>query len=509
MQDVPSELLDHPTEEVVSRFVEGALEGEELARFEEHTVECVACRSLLLALSEDDDGRAGERGNTLPLPPSEGAAGAPALLPPGRLVGGRFRIVRLLGRGGMGTVYEAIHSNGRRVALKVLHAHLRSDPEIARRFVREGHATNRIDHPGVVTIVDDGTTDDGSPFLVLELLLGRSLAALVHEKGPRPWTELERLLEEALSILEHAHAAGVVHRDVKPENFFLTEDGRLKLLDFGIARVAEPSTHATEVGTSLGTPAFMSPEQARGDSRSVDARSDLFSLAATFIWLASGKRLFEADNGRNLAYRIASEEAPPVHALCRTIPRRAARVLERALRRRPEDRFESARGFREALRAPARSPIVLPIGISALVLLVVSVLLRERWGGATVVNHEAARGAEAERSSESPRPTESVTPLSTTSSGETLGSKEPGPALSPTAAPSSSAERRGGEPPSPQSLALRRARPSGAHATLASSAGAAASTASTAASTPSAPALVSAPSAPTAAGSVDYYGFRR
>ncbi|MBK8938500.1 MAG: serine/threonine protein kinase [Polyangiaceae bacterium] len=200
------------------------------------------------------------------------------LLTAGEVLDGKWRIEGELGRGGMGSVYAALHvRNQRRVAIKVLHGELAHDPEQRERLHREGFASNRVDHPGVVAILDDGYTAGGASYLVMERLEGQPLDALADQQGGL--LSLEQVLDLGarwLDVVAAAHAVGVVHRDLKPENVFLTSAGVLKVLDFGLASVRDEGARRrlTATGVPMGTPAFMPPEQALALWDQVDARSD-------------------------------------------------------------------------------------------------------------------------------------------------------------------------------------------------------------------------------------------
>ena len=199
------------------------------------------------------------------------ASAAEALV--GRLFCDKWRIERLLSAGGTASVYLASHRNGKRVAIKVLRAELAADPRMKARFLREGYLANRVDHESAVSVIDDGTTNDGIVFLVMELLDGVNLEKLSRETRRDP-SEVAYVIDGLLDVLAAAHANGIVHRDIKPGNVFLTTRGKVKLLDFGIARLREASSpmNQTRTGSVLGTPGFMAPEQARGRWTEVDAR---------------------------------------------------------------------------------------------------------------------------------------------------------------------------------------------------------------------------------------------
>ncbi len=158
----------------------------------------------------------------------------------GQLLNGKWQVDRLLDVGGMGAVYVATHRNGRRAAIKVLHARFGRDPEVRKRFLREGYVANKLGHPGAVAILDDDISEDGSPYLVMELLDGESLSAWIHRVGGRlPVSEVLAIAGQVLEVLRVAHDTNIVHRDIKPANIFVTSTGHAKLLDFGLARIRD------------------------------------------------------------------------------------------------------------------------------------------------------------------------------------------------------------------------------------------------------------------------------
>jgi serine/threonine-protein kinase len=273
----------------------------------------------------------------------------------GTVLRGKYRIVGVLGIGGMASVYSAVHRNGSRVAIKVLHEEVSIRADARARFLREGYAANRIGHPGAVQILDDDTADDGAAFLVMELLRGETLRARAERAGGKlPWREVLALGRQLLDVLVAAHARGVVHRDIKPDNLFLTTSRALKVLDFGIARVEDDlGAHATATGTRLGTPAYMPPEVALGRTAEIDARSDVWSAGATLFMLLSGRAVHDGESSAEVAVRAATMPAPPLGSVIEGVPPEVAAIVDRALRFRREDRWPSARAMLDAIDAAA------------------------------------------------------------------------------------------------------------------------------------------------------------
>jgi serine/threonine protein kinase len=271
----------------------------------------------------------------------------------GRLLSGRWRVGKLLGRGGMSAVYVATHRNGKAVAIKVLHPNLAGNPRSLRRFLREGYIANRVGHDGVVSVLDDDVTEDGTVFLVMDLLEGMTLEECARERGGTlTLGEVLAVFAVVLEILGAAHAKGIVHRDVKPSNVFLTAKGAVKLLDFGIARLRETSPSATSTGTGsvLGTPGFIAPEQAGGRWDAVDARTDLWSLGATMFRLLTGRFVHEGETTYESIMAAATRDAPSVASVDPSLPPGLIDLLDRALRRDPRDRWQSAMEMQAAVR---------------------------------------------------------------------------------------------------------------------------------------------------------------
>ncbi|HTJ80617.1 MAG TPA: serine/threonine-protein kinase, partial [Polyangiaceae bacterium] len=209
----------------------------------------------------------------------------------------KWHIDKVLGVGGMGAVFACTHkNNGTRAAIKVLHVEYSRVDDVRDRFLREGRIANRVEHPARVAVVDDGVSDVGEPFLVMELLEGMTLAELFRRGGGR--MSLEKMLgvfDTVLDLLSKCHDLDIVHRDIKPANIFLVKDGHVKVLDFGVARMREPEAgvEATRAGIALGTASFIAPEQALGVDK-VDGRADLFSVGACLYAGVVGERLHHA-----------------------------------------------------------------------------------------------------------------------------------------------------------------------------------------------------------------------
>jgi len=266
----------------------------------------------------------------------------------------KWRIEALLGIGGMAAVYRATHRNGHSVAIKILRRELAGEAGLVRRFVREAYAANAVEHPSAAQVMDNDVTDDGIPFLVMELLRGEPLDVRVKRLGGKlPIPEVARLVAELLDGLASAHQKGIIHRDIKPQNLFVLENGNLKILDFGIARLGATAgdENATQLGSVLGTPGFMAPEQARGRTDLVDAQTDLWAVGATMFFLLSGKPVHV---GGTLNERLAAAMTQRARSLAEVapdLPEAIVTVVDRALAFEKEARWESAAEMRRALEA--------------------------------------------------------------------------------------------------------------------------------------------------------------
>jgi eukaryotic-like serine/threonine-protein kinase len=254
------------------------------------------------------------------------------------LIGGRYELEKHVGSGGMSRVYRA-HDRllERTVALKILHEHYSQDDEYVERFRREARAVAQIAHPNVVTVIDRGE-HEGRQFIVFEYVDGENLKQLVEREGALPIRQVIQLGLQVASALASAHERGVVHRDVKPQNVLLSEDGLPKVTDFGIARSADVES-VTLTGTVMGTSEYLSPEQARGEA--VDVRSDVYSLGAILYELCTGRVPFAGENPVSIAMRHLHEPVPSVRERRRDVPRRLEAAIRRALAKDPEERFAS------------------------------------------------------------------------------------------------------------------------------------------------------------------------
>ena len=264
-----------------------------------------------------------------------------------RTIGGRYRLARRIGRGGMATVYEARDTQlGRSVAIKVMRSELRDNARFLRRFAAEARRAASVSHPHVAAVYDVGT--DPEPYIVMELVEGGDLAALVRRVGRVAPERAARLVADAADALAAAHASGLVHRDIKPGNILIGADGRAKVADFGIAR-ATGDESLTRTGAALGSVEYFSPEQARGER--AGAASDIYSLGVVMYELLTGRRPFTGDTPYAVATARLSRPAPDPHVHAREVPGELAGILRRAMAQRPKDRFATAAGMRDALEA--------------------------------------------------------------------------------------------------------------------------------------------------------------
>jgi len=272
---------------------------------------------------------------------------APLLDAPAGVVLDRYELVRLLGSGGMGSVYLARDRTlGRMVALKFLPPHVAADPDAIRRFRNEARAASALDHPNIAVVHDTAETEDGRPFIVMGFYEGETLRDRIADE-PLSIAEALALATDVAEGLAAAHAAGIVHRDIKPSNILVTPEGRARILDFGIAKIAGHTV--TGPSATLGTVAYMSPEQTRpGD---IDGRTDLWSLGVVLYEALAGSRPFAADDNAAVIHSIRNDQPQPLRDLRPDVPESLARIVERCLRKDPDRRFPDADALLRALRA--------------------------------------------------------------------------------------------------------------------------------------------------------------
>ncbi|MBN1868751.1 protein kinase [Candidatus Sumerlaeota bacterium] len=263
-----------------------------------------------------------------------------------RLIG-HYRIVRLLGRGGMGHVYLAVDTTlDRPVALKVVRSELTANPSNLERFRREARAVARLNHPQIVQIFEFGQ-HEGMPFYAMEYVEGKSLAAVLEERGPFPVGEAVALILGAVEALDYALGHNVVHRDIKPGNMLITRSGQFKLVDFGLSRCLEGDIDLTQSGTVIGSPYYMSPEQSKGEK--ADHRSDIYSLGVTFYHLLTGERPFEASSPLAVMLKHVQEPMPEPQILKKLLDGRVLPILAHMLAKNPDDRYQDYTELRRDL----------------------------------------------------------------------------------------------------------------------------------------------------------------
>ncbi len=273
----------------------------------------------------------------------------------GQVIEGKYRIIKVLGIGGMGAVYEGenvrIH---RKVAIKLLHAEVASKADIVQRFEREAQAAGRIGSQHIVEVLDLGNLPSGERFMVMEFLDGEPLTNRIKVRGRMSPHELAPLLRQLLDGLSAAHAAGIIHRDLKPDNVYIVKRGGqdfVKILDFGVSKFsgAENEFSMTRTGAVMGTPYYMSPEQARGQQ--IDQRSDLYSIGVVAYQAVTGRVPFHAETFNELIFKIALEAPEPIENVVPGFDAGFAAIIKKAMTREPQHRFSTAQEFMHAIDA--------------------------------------------------------------------------------------------------------------------------------------------------------------
>lgn len=279
----------------------------------------------------------------------------------GKLVGESYQIVRVVGEGGMGRVYEARHLRlkERRFAVKVLHADLARHADMATRFLREAESASSIHHPNVVDVFDVHHLQDGTPYFVGEFLDGEELAVLVGRRGALDPSLAVSVTRQVTSALSAAHARGIVHRDMKPENIFVERESlqaleagmatslSVKVIDFGISKACGERTNLTKTGMIMGTPSYMAPEQARGQE--VDHRADVYAVGAVLYFLLTGRKPFDSDDPTATLSMVLTQEPPRPRDLDSRIPEALELVVQRAMAKDPRDRYATMTELDQAL----------------------------------------------------------------------------------------------------------------------------------------------------------------
>jgi len=350
----------------------------------------------------------------------------------GRLLSGKYQVLEKIGQGGMGAVYRAHHTKlDRLCAVKVLPPEVASNPDLLERFRREARATARFDQNNVVRIFDVDS-DGGTEYLAMEFLEGNPLDRLIKQKGKLPVKTSLQIVKQAALGLSAAHAYGIVHRDIKPANLMLTKDGIVKVLDFGLARLVEASSLISQTGLIMGTPHFMSPEQAHGEH--ADLRSDIYSLGGTLFYLLTGQTPYEASTPTAILLKVVSGEIPSASQVDPKIPAQVSRLIQRMMALSPDDRFQNCdtlvlaieailqgAGSRGPLPAVARAEqaplsqrqkLAICGGIPAAILLLLIVIALSSNGGSSTEEDQA----QTQRSAALASHTELMTLLSRRSS---------------------------------------------------------------------------------------------
>ncbi len=298
------------------------------------------------------------------VPPSAPAGTSSPLVFRGAVVAGRYRLDDVLGTGGMGSVWSATHLGiGQQVAIKFVWANLIRQADLLQRFDREAKAAGQIKSRHVPQVYDNGSLQDGTPFLAMELLHGETLFKRIHKQGPIPLAEAITILEQVCRALGRAHALGIIHRDIKPDNIYLAREPEVegyvvKVLDFGIAKftqLGDQEQSATRTGALIGTPQYMSPEQARS-VKNIDLRTDLYSLGVVAYTMLTGNLAFSGESLGDLLLQICAQPLPSLIGAAPWLPPALEGWFHTACAREPQGRYPSAQAFIDALKAASTAP---------------------------------------------------------------------------------------------------------------------------------------------------------
>ncbi len=268
----------------------------------------------------------------------------------GSVIKGKWKIDSLLGVGGMAAVYAASHRNGQRAALKILHTDFSREKTICERFLREAYVSNKVNHGATVQVLDDDMTEQGEPFLIMELLEGETVRDAWKKSGrTMPAGRVLQICERVLDCLASCHAIKVIHRDLKPANIFILKEDEIRVLDFGVAQMRDATSERTATGTALGTPAYMSPEQAMGLVDQLDGRADLFSVGAMMHALITGHRINNGRTEQEALVMAATKPVPSVARLAPHLPIELIKVIDKSLAWDRRNRYQDAREMQKAL----------------------------------------------------------------------------------------------------------------------------------------------------------------
>ncbi len=280
----------------------------------------------------------------------------------GSVIKGKWKIEALLGVGGMAAVYAASHRNGQRAALKILHTDFAREKTICERFLREAYVSNKVNHGATVQVLDDDMTESGEPFLIMELLEGETVRDAWKKSGRTMNAgRVLQICERVLDCLASCHAIKVIHRDLKPANIFILKDEEIRVLDFGVAQMRDATSERTATGTALGTPAYMSPEQAMGLVDQLDGRADLFSVGAMMHALITGHRINNGRTEQEALVMAATKPVPSVARLAPQLPIELIKVIDKSLAWDRRNRYQDAREMQKALMDLMPGQGVLPL----------------------------------------------------------------------------------------------------------------------------------------------------